>query len=121
MTLTNPTAGIRTARLIGRIPLPLHVDELRAALDPANPARAALAALLIFHGLRPCDLRSMHLVDVRNARLHIDGRVILLAPAVTTRLAAWLDHRSSRWPRTANPHLFINALTATRATEVSYV
>ncbi len=121
LTFINPTAGIRTSRLPGRTPLPLQVSELRDALGPANPARAALAALLIFHGVRPRHLRSLHLVDVRDGRLYLDGRVILLAPAVTDRLAAYLDYRSTRWPRTANPHLFINALTATRTTEVTYV
>lgn len=121
MTFTDPTAGIRTSRLAGRTPRPLQVSELQEALDPRNPARSALAALLIFHGVRPRDLRSMQLVDVRDGRLHLDGRVVLLASAVTTRLAAWLDHRSNRWPRTANPHLFINVITATRTTEISYV
>ncbi|GAA0922164.1 hypothetical protein GCM10009558_033870 [Virgisporangium aurantiacum] len=121
MAFTNPTTGIRTSRLVGRTPLPLQVSDLRATLDPENPARSALAALLIFHGVRPRDLRNMRLVDIRDGRLHIDGRVVLLAPAVTARLAAWLDHRSNRWPRTANPHLFINVYTAIRTTEVSYV
>lgn len=121
LTFVNPTAGIRSARLVGRTPLPLDVSQLRDALDPTNPPRAALASLLIFHGVRPRQLRSLRLTDVRDGRLHFDDRVVLLAPAVTARLAAYLDVRSSRWPRTANPHLFLNPLTATRTSQVSYV
>ena len=121
LTFINPTAGIRSSRLSGRTPLPVQVNELRDALDPANPVRAALAALLIFHGVRPRDLRNMHLLDVRDGRLHIGGRIIPLALAAAERLTAYLNYRVDRWPRTANPHLFINALTATRTTEVTYV
>jgi hypothetical protein len=117
----NPTIGLRGTRLQGRTPLSLTVDELRAALDPADPARAALAALLIFHGIRPRQLRSLHLLDYRDGRLHVEGLVILLAPAVIQRLSTYLDFRTRRWPTTANPHLFINVLTATRASPVTYV
>ncbi|MFG6199040.1 hypothetical protein [Nonomuraea sp. JJY05] len=45
--------------------------------------------------------------------------MIALAAAVRTRLVAWLDERHRRWPRTANPHLFINTDTAVLTTSVS--
>jgi len=121
LAFVNPTIGLRGARLQGRTPLPLTVQELRAALDPADPARAALAALLIFHGIRPRQLRSLHLLDVRDGRLHVEGLVVLLAPAVIQRLSTYLNFRNNRWPTTANPHLFINVLTATRTSPVTYV
>jgi hypothetical protein len=121
LVFVNPTIGLRGARLQGRTPLPLTVDELRAALDSADPARAALAALLIFHGIRPRQLRSLHLLDYRDGRLHAEGLVILLAPAVIQRLSTYLDFRNRQWPTTANPHLFINTLTATRTSQVTYV
>jgi hypothetical protein len=35
-----------------------------------------------------------------------------LAEPVCVRLAAYLDYRSTRWPNTANPHLFIHYRTA---------
>lgn len=38
---------------------------------------------------------------------------MLLAAPVLTRLVAYTQHRFDRWPRTANPHLFINNQTAT--------
>jgi hypothetical protein len=34
-------------------------------------------------------------------------------------LRQWLDHRRSRWPNTANPHLLINQQTATETGPVS--
>ncbi|MFF3710259.1 hypothetical protein [Streptomyces phaeochromogenes] len=51
-------------------------------------------------------------------RLH---RELLGTPATRTRISAYLDLRASRWPRTANPHLFINALTATHIGPTSNV
>lgn len=33
---------------------------------------------------------------------------------------AWLRDRHDRWPRTANPHLFISRVTATDTMSVSY-
>jgi hypothetical protein len=33
---------------------------------------------------------------------------ILLAEPVRDCLAAYLEHRTRRWPNTINPHLFIN-------------
>lgn len=37
------------------------------------------------------------------------------------RLAAYLDYRNSRWPRTANPHLFLSQTTACGVEPVSHV
>ncbi|ROP33470.1 site-specific integrase [Couchioplanes caeruleus] len=121
LVFANPTTGLRGATIRGQTPLPLTVDELVTALDPAEPTRAALAALLIFHGIRPRQLRSLHLLDHRDGRLHVDGLVILLAPAVLQRLTTYLDFRCRRWPATANPHLFINVRTASRTSQATYV
>jgi hypothetical protein len=110
----NPTARIRTGSPETREPLPLELTALRQALDADDPARAALAALVGFHALRNAQLRGLQLTDVRDGRLHLPERTILLAPAARTRLAAWLDHRAHRWPRTVNTYLFVNAYTALR-------
>jgi hypothetical protein len=96
-----------------------HVDTVREAIQSGQPAREALAALVAFHAVRSGQLASLNLTDVRDGRLHLDGRVIPLAAPVRERLAAWLDERARRWPATVNPHLFINWYTAVRETPVS--
>jgi hypothetical protein len=85
---------------------------VREAIHSGQPAREALAALVAFHALRSGQLAGLELTDVRDGRLHLDGRVIPLAGPVRERLAAWLDERARRWPATVNPHLFINWYTA---------
>jgi hypothetical protein len=37
---------------------------------------------------------------------------------VCQRLAVWLDYRNTRWPNTANPHLFVHYRTATQTRPV---
>lgn len=121
LVFTNPTTHIRTGRPETRDPLPMPVSVLREALHSEQPARAALAALVGFHALRNGQLRGLLLADVRDGRLHLPERTILLASPVRERLAAWLDHRTQRWWHTINPHLFINAYTAVRTSHVSHL
>ena len=115
----DPTAHIRTGQPETRQPLPVDITALRDAIHGDHPTRAALAALVAFHAIRNGQLRDLHLTDVRDGRLHLDGRTVLLAAQVRQRLGAWLDHRAERWPHTANAHLFINAYTAVRTVPVS--
>ncbi len=115
---TDPTARVKTGYAESRQPLPVDLDAVRQALHSANPAQAAVVALIAFHGLRPGPLRRLRLTDLRDGRLHVDGRVIVLADPVRTRLAAWLNHRATRWPNTTNPHLFVHYRSATRAEPV---
>jgi integrase len=115
----DPAARLRHDRLHNGQPLPMNLDTVRAAIHSGQPARAALAALVAFHALRSGQLASLELTDVRDGRLHLDGRVIPLAGPVRERLAAWLDDRARRWPATVNPHLFINWYTAVRESRVS--
>jgi hypothetical protein len=109
----NPTIRLDAGAVASREPLPIDVDRLRAILHSDDPARAALGALIIFHGLSKPDLCALMLTDISSARLTIGDRTIPLAPAVCERIAAWLDHRNSRWPNTANPHLFVHFRSAT--------
>jgi len=115
---TNPMARVKTGYAEARQPLPVDLDAVRQALCSTNPAQAAVVALIAFHGLRSGPLRRLRLTDVRDGRLHVDGRVIVLAEPVRARLAAWLDHRASRWSQTTNPHLFVHYRTAGRADPV---
>ncbi|WP_395108474.1 hypothetical protein [Actinomadura sp. SCN-SB] len=121
---TNPISHVRTGRAEERQPLPLdeatELLRLRQALDSTEPARAAMAALVAFHGLRNQQLRELLLADADGVRLRIGDRTVLLADPVRQRLTRWLDHRAARWPATLNAHLFVNAYTAVRIGKVSH-
>jgi integrase len=108
----NPLNRLRVGAPQPRHPLPLPPAVLREALSSANPAQAALTALAAFHGLRSGQLRKLLLTDIHSGRLHLDGRVIPLAPPVRNRLTAWHSYRDQRWPQSANQHLFISKRTA---------
>lgn len=120
LAFVNPTARIRADRPRFRIPVPLDAADLTAIIESADSTQAEMGALMIFHGLRPRQLRSLKLTDVCDGRLYVDRLVILLAPQVRERLASYLDYRSRRWPTTANPHIFVNLITANRTTQANY-
>lgn len=84
-------------------------------------AIVALATLIGYHALRSAQVRALLLTDVRDGRIHLPGRTVLLAAHVRQSLSAWLDYRYTRWPETMNPHLFINKQSAVRTTQVSHV
>ncbi|HWH01704.1 MAG TPA: hypothetical protein VNV66_20845 [Pilimelia sp.] len=116
---TDPTARVKVGYHAAKQPLPVKVDLLRAALMSDNPAQAVLVALTAFHGLRAGQLQRLQLTDVRDGRLHLDGRVIVLADPVRERLSAYLNARNQRWPNTANTHLFVTEHTGRRTEECS--
>jgi len=113
VTFTNPISRIDIGSIERRQPLPVDPDQIRQALMSPDAGRAALAALIAFHGLRSQEIRPLKLTDLRDGRLYLPDRTIPLAEPVKTRLAAWLDYRNQRWPNTANPHLFVHYRTAT--------
>jgi site-specific recombinase XerD len=88
-------------------------------LDASNPAHAAVTALIAFHALRPGQVQRLHLTDVRDGTLHLDGRPIPLAEPVQQALTAYLNHRQTRWPYTSNPYLFVTMRTASSDAPVS--
>lgn len=114
VVFSDPVARIHTGQHERRQPLPIEPSIIRDALNSPNPARAALAALVAFHGLRAGELRKLHLTDIRDGRLHLQHRTIPLPQPVRIRIAAWLNYRGVRWPSTANPHLFLNSSNAIR-------
>lgn len=99
-------------------PSAVDLDAVRSALNSPDPARAALIALIVFHGLRSHQLRHLRLTDIRDRHLHLDRRAIPLAEPVRRRLGVWLDHRAQRWPDSTNPHLFTHFRSARRDTPV---
>ena len=114
LVFVNPTAGVPPGRVEPRQPLPLDVEVLQAGLGPDDPARAALTALVAFHGLRAGELRRLKLTDVTSGHLFVETRRVLLAEPVRARLSAHLDYRNKKWPSTANAHFFANHRTACR-------
>jgi integrase len=112
VVFANPAARVRVGHFERRIPLPANQDLLAAALNSEDPATAAVAALMIFHGLRAAEVRDLQLTDVRDGHCYLPDRVVLLARPVRTRLAAYLDHRHARWPGSINPHFFIHYKSA---------
>jgi hypothetical protein len=73
------------------------------------------------HAARPKAIRELHLDDADrgNRRLAITGRTRPLDDLTRRLLLSWLEHRPSRWPGTANPHLIINQQTAMTTRPVS--
>lgn len=118
IVFTNPAAQVKTAFPDPTIPLPLHTEHIRAALDSADPVQALLSALIAFHGLTAHQLQHPppHSYPRRPPR-----RRQPLGPArrpCARRLAAYLDHRRRQWPTTANPYLLVHFRTATTGAPV---
>ncbi|GAB3852400.1 hypothetical protein [Dactylosporangium cerinum] len=112
LVFVNPTTRMPTRQPDAPAPRPVNLEMLRADLNSEQPATAALAALLAFHAVRISQLRELRLTDIRDGRLHVADQIIPLAPAVQTRVRAWLDHRQKTWPNTPNPHMFIHVRNA---------
>lgn len=121
LVFSNPTTHLRSGRPESRIPLPIDDAAMRAALGSGNPARQALATLIGYHALRSGQVRGLLLTHVRDGRLYLPDRTIVLARPVRRCLTAWLDHRTATWPESINPHFFINIQTAVRTAQVSNV
>ncbi|MFI8280755.1 hypothetical protein ACIGBH_38880 [Streptomyces sp. NPDC085929] len=103
----DPTHRMRLGYHPSREPLPVETAAIQALLDESDPARAAVTALVAFHGLATGQVRNLQLIDISAGWLHIDDRKIPLAPPVRERITTYLDYRTATWPNTANPHLFI--------------
>lgn len=108
----NPMARIQVGNFARTIPLPGDTHRLRKVLNSSDPSCAALAALLVFHGLRPAELRELQLTDVHDGRLFLADRTVPLADPVKARLASYLDYRHQRWPNSINPYFFIHYRSA---------
>jgi len=109
---------VKTGGHANRQPVPLDVAAIHEALVSDDPARAALVALIAFHGLRVAHLQRLKMSDLSNGMLRVDGRSIPLAAPVRERLRTYLDLRARRWPNTANQHVFIHYRSAGRSESV---
>lgn len=120
LVFVDPAHRIATGWYQPQQPLPHDPALLRTALTSHDPARAMIVALIAFHGLRMAQLRGLHLTDIRDSRLALEGREVPLAEPVRVRVTAYLDDRALSWPKTLNPHLLVNSRSAWRDTQVGY-
>lgn len=114
----NPTARVRIGNLERRIPMPFDTARIREAFNSEDPTTAAVTALIAIHGLRPREACALQLIDVRDNRVALPDRTILLAPATKARLDAYLAYRRQRWPGTINPHFLIHTRSASTLEQV---
>lgn len=115
----NPATHLHAGPGVTNQPLPADLDRMRECLNSDDLLQAALTALIAFHALQAAQIRHLKTTDLQDGRLHLEDRVIVLATPVKVRIAAWLDHRNQRWPRTANPHLFLTRRSANQTTPMS--
>ncbi|SDT13755.1 Site-specific recombinase XerD [Actinoplanes derwentensis] len=108
----DPTLHITLGANFYRKIVPEDLAGIREAINSEDHTTALLAAMLAFHALRSGQLRALKVTDIQDGHLHLDQRSIPLADPVRERLASYLDYRNSRWPQTANPHLFIHVHNA---------
>jgi integrase len=118
----DPTRGITSSQRPLNLLQPLQPEDIDQATAAATtPAARLTLALAAIHAARPRSIRELHLqdIDLGNRRLTITGTTRPLDDLTRALLLAWLQHRSTRWPDTANPHLIINQQTATTTRAVS--
>lgn len=112
LVFVNPTARMRIGRVESTQPIPVPIDVIKHGLHSDHAVREALTALLSFYALHRREVRALKLTDLRDRHLHVGARVLPVPDPVHDRLTRYLDYRTHRWPRSLNPHLFINSHTA---------
>ncbi|GAA2607289.1 MULTISPECIES: hypothetical protein [Streptomyces] len=111
----NPRIGIRVARQTGGVLQALAQADIDEAIaTAATPDIRLIVALAAIHAARPKMIRTMQLgdVDLGHRRITVGGHVRPLDDLTRRAALDWLDHRRSRWPNAANPHLLITQKTA---------
>jgi hypothetical protein len=114
----NPMARMRIGNLERRVPIPIDTARIREAFESADPTTAAITTLIGIHGLRPSETCALLLTDVRDHRIVLSDRTILLAPATKVRLDAYLARRRKQWPGSINPHFLIHSRSAATLEQV---
>jgi hypothetical protein len=111
----DPTRGLRVGQHHYGIVQPLEQRDLDQAVEIANTPVARLVLILAaIHAARKAAIIGLKLedLDLGNRRLTIAGRTRPIDELSHQILLAWLDHRRTRWPNTAKPHLIINQNSA---------
>jgi len=114
----NPMARMRVGNMERRIPMPIDTAHIRDAFNSVDPTTAAITTLIGIHGLRPGEACGLMLTDVRDSRIVLPDRTILLAAATKARLDTYLTHRRARWPGSINPHFLIHSRSAATLEQV---
>ncbi len=120
----DPAARLRVGEQPRKLTIPLGDADIDGAVRAATkPLDRLILAPAAIHAARPKAIRELQLddVDLGNRRLTIAGRSRPLDDLTHQVLLAWLTHRRTRWPNTANPHLLINQQTAMETGPVSKV
>jgi integrase len=111
----DPTRGIRVGQRTYGIAQPLDQSDVDQAVELAStPVARLVLVLAAVHAARKAGIIGLKLedLDLGNRRLTIAGRTRPIDELSHQILLAWLDHRRTRWPNTANPHLIINQHSA---------
>jgi len=108
----NPAARLPLGNFERTTPLPIDLAALQPALTSDDPPTAAVAALMTYHGLRVREVTALKLTNVRDGRLRLGDRTVLMAGHVRTRMSDYLTYRNRRWPASINQHFFVTYLSA---------
>jgi site-specific recombinase XerD len=127
LILTDPAAGLPTARHRGYHPRTLAVTEQRRLFrrwttDPAvHPHEALTGLLALLHATPSRELRNLKITDInpaaRTIRLGCRPHPVPLDPATWHALQRCLRHREQL--ATRNPHVIVTTHTRTRRTPAS--
>ncbi|MCY0932568.1 hypothetical protein OTB20_41960 [Streptomyces sp. H27-H1] len=111
----DPTTRISIPRPVGPVMQPLEqIDVDQAVTAATRPHARLILALAAVHAARPGMIRAIQLddVDLGNRLITIADHIRPLDDLTHRMLVDWLDHRRTRWPNTANPHLLITQKSA---------
>ena len=122
MIFTDPARPVRPGRFPRRPVLGLDAPARADLLAGSTRADHRLLLLLAgVHALSRAEITGLRIddVDPPARRLRVRGRWVTLEEATHQQLRAWTDQRRTRWPATANPHLFITGVSACNLAPVS--
>ncbi|MEW9551169.1 hypothetical protein [Nonomuraea sp. NPDC050783] len=111
----DPTRRLSGGPPNSALPMPLDNRLLAQAVEQATtPAQRLVLALAAIHAARPGTLCQLTLddIDIPNRRITLRGHTRRLDDLTAQLLTEYLRERATRWPRTANPHLFLSERTA---------
>jgi integrase len=111
----SPATRLRGGATPWLVHQPLSEQDLIRTVEAATTPQARLfIALAVIHAARTGHIRAvqLHDVDLGNRRITIAGNERPLDDLTYRVLRQWLQHRRTRWPNTANPHLIISFHTA---------
>ncbi|GAA2406097.1 hypothetical protein GCM10010191_12610 [Actinomadura vinacea] len=120
----DPAARIRVGKAPQPIFQPLTDEQIAQTVQAATTPHARLyVALAAVHAARNTPIRALRLddVDLGNRRITIAGRTRPIDDLTHRLLLDWLDHRRTRWPNTANPHLLVSVISSNGLDPVSHI